>query len=97
MKTEFDAQCGIIIGMNEWYNNDEYPALQPYFRAYGDYGIPLAYAYDSGIVDINGVTDDYVNVIGECYAELVRNFGIEESKKFDGFDDFHTELAERFK
>jgi hypothetical protein len=95
--TDFDAQCGIIVGMNEGYNNEEYPALSPFFTAYSDYAIPLAYAYDTELVNINGVTEDYEQIIAECYAELLRVFDISPKKKYNGFNDFHTELVERFK
>jgi hypothetical protein len=92
--TPFEFQCEILMGMDEMYNTDEYPILSEFFRSH-DLIVPLAYAFCSELIEIEGVTDEFYRRMEECYAELLEKFGIEDGQGFRSFYDFHLELEKK--
>jgi len=92
--TPFEYQCEILMGMDEWYNTDEYPVLREFFDSH-DLLIPLAYAFVSELITLEGITDDLYKRMEQCYAELLTKFDIDEGKGFRSFDEFHTELESK--
>lgn len=93
-----EAQCEIIRSMNDLYNTDEYPTMQPVFAWYNDFSIPLAYAFDSEIVTVDGITPEYEGIVQEFYLVLLNHLGLKEPENgFRSFDQFHEAMKAKFK
>jgi hypothetical protein len=75
--TEFAIRCEILHDL--WMNRrgDE---MFDDFIAYNDLGLPLAYAVDTDIVDVN---DRVAGYIDETFEQLLGSLGIED----EGFSD----------
>ena len=80
MATEFNNKCMILADLWMNYRDDE--NLQDYIE-YNDLGLPLAYLISNGIVESNGIANNFVE---EAWRLLLEGIGIEDTG-FDLIDD----------
>lgn len=86
-----EGQSEILRSMSELYDSEDYPTLQPFFREHGEWGIALAFAFDSGIVLLEGLTAEYEAAVEQPFAILLDALGVEDTYFLD-FDTFHEKL-----
>lgn len=80
-ETTFENKCSILSQVWLEFRDDENFSQ---FMSYGDLGLPLAYAIDSGIVKN---TDEAQNFIEEVFELLLGILGIDEDTGFETLDD----------
>lgn len=75
--TEFAIRCEILADL--WVNrrNDE---MFEDFIAYNDLGLPLAYAVENDIADVNARIADFID---ETFEQLLVSLGVED----EGYSD----------
>lgn len=84
--TSLAVQAAILGNLWINYRDDEIFAE---FIAYNDLGLPLAYASDNGIIDVNGLSAGF---IGEAFQLLLLMMEIEEDPGYESEEDFLADL-----
>jgi hypothetical protein len=88
--TDFLTKCQILADL--WISHRDDPRLQDFIK-FHDIGLPLAYMIDNGLVEQNGLGENFVN---ETFRLLLDEVGIEDDGycNLEEILDFYSDPVE---
>jgi hypothetical protein len=82
--TSFEAQCEILGDF--WLEQKDSDNFSD-FMSYNDLGLPLAYAFSSGILSVDSAPALAKSFIQETFTLLLESFDISEDTGFDSIEE----------
>jgi hypothetical protein len=75
-ETTFEKKCSILADLWILHKSDE--TFEDFFE-YNDLGLPLAYCFDNGIIDVSNVNDAARPFVNEAFELLLEGLELEDT------------------
>lgn len=75
-ETTFEKKCSILADLWLLHKDDE--TFEDFFE-YNDLGLPLAYCFDNGIIDVLNANDGAKPFVTEAFALLLDGLELEDT------------------